>query len=167
MIPPARIYLDTNIFIALVEQDGLVPDLLRTLVEEKPDALEPYFATSELTFSEVVVKPYRDKAQQTIRSYDSMLISSAWLQLGPVDRSVLYHAAVLRADNKHLKLPDAIHIATAIGCGCTHLLTADQGIGPEYTLSHDQRGTPVEPTSLAILRPDEPTLTSLLQSLAA
>ncbi|WP_423228347.1 type II toxin-antitoxin system VapC family toxin [Rhizobium tumorigenes] len=167
MTRPARVYLDTNIFIALVEQEGLVPSLLRALIRSKPDTLKPYFATSELTFSELVVRPYRDRDERSIFTYNAMLVTSSWLEVGPVDRSVLRYAAILRADHKHLKLPDAIHISTAMGCGCSHLLTADLGIRSEYELSHDQHGTLIGPISTSVLRPDEPTLTSLLQSLAS
>jgi len=62
-------------------------------------------------------------------------------------------------------LPDAIHLSTAIGTGCTHILTDDRGIKDEYRLRYRQDGFAGETAPLTVIRPDEPTLTSLLQSL--
>lgn len=43
----------------------------------------------------------------------------------PISRSILIRAAAIRASTK-LKLPDAIHAATAITTGCTTFLTNDK-----------------------------------------
>ena len=53
-----------------------------------------------------------------------MLQPSASLQMLPVNRDVLVAAARLRAETS-IKLPDAIHAATAQITGCSYFLTND------------------------------------------
>nr|WP_306228935.1 PIN domain-containing protein [Aurantimonas sp. CSK15Z-1] len=43
----------------------------------------------------------------------------------PVDRTILRRSATMRAKLKN-KLADAIHIATAVETGCSHLLSEDR-----------------------------------------
>ncbi len=57
-----------------------------------------------------------------------------------------------------LKLPDAIHLATALGTGCSHILTDDRGIG---------RASLPADAQIEILRPDATTLDALIQELSA
>jgi predicted nucleic acid-binding protein len=59
--------------------------------------------------------------QQTYRSF---LTSTATFVVPPVSRDILEESAQLRAITK-LKLPDAIHLATALGHQCDSFLTND------------------------------------------
>jgi predicted nucleic acid-binding protein len=54
-----------------------------------------------------------------------MLTPSTWLAVVPIERSILIEAAKLRAQLK-LRLPDAIHIATAIATDCPTVLSNDR-----------------------------------------
>ena len=54
-----------------------------------------------------------------------MLTPSAWLSVLPVERTILIEAARLQAQLT-LRLPDAIHVATAVAAGCSTLLSNDR-----------------------------------------
>lgn len=163
----ARIYLDTNIFIFAFEEKDERSQLLSDLISLSSEREKPVLVTSELTLSEVLVRPYQDADDTLIDLYDGFITDSEWLDVLPVIRPTLWYAAVLRSQYKKLKLPDAIHLSTAIGADCTHFMTADEGLRSSYDLSHVRYGVTKNARPLAIIRPDEPTLTSLLQSLAA
>ncbi|ATN32468.1 hypothetical protein ACO34A_01410 [Rhizobium sp. ACO-34A] len=167
MKPISRIYLDTNIFITLIEKSDVTQRLLVDLLTKQPLGERPLFATSELTLSELLVKPYRQKDEMLMMQYDSLILSNEWLDVRSVDRGVLYYASVLRAQHNHLKLPDAIHLSSAIGQGCSHLLTNDLGIKDQYIVDHERHGVHGGPVSVSVIRPDEFTLTSLIESLPA
>jgi predicted nucleic acid-binding protein len=164
MTPYRQIYLDTNIFVMFKEtksREGFLLDLLFKFSASRRSS----FVTSALTFSELLVKPYRERDQDLIQTYSAWSRSTAWLTITPVSTDVLDVAALLRAERGRLKLPDAIHLATAIGMECSHFLTADMGLETVDNVVHPVLGD-VGAVPLSILRPDEPTLTSLLQSLA-
>ncbi len=164
MKPDARIYLDTDIFIHAIEETSPRSDLLLQLFS----AVRPgkqFLTTSELSLAELLVKPYEEQEEDLIEQYERILLTISWLEVLPVIQPMLYHAAVLRSRNKRLKLPDAIHISTAIGAGCSHFLTADGGIHDVHSVDlKDGFTRRAEP--LVIIRPDKATLTSILQGLA-
>lgn len=157
-----RIYLDTNVFIALFES-GQTTELLQELVDicQKNAADHRCLVTSELTYSELIVKPQRIGDALAVSGYDELIRTSKWLEVSPVDREILYYSALMRANFSHLKLPDAIHVATAVMSRCTSFLTADLGIKDRYEVLDG-----AEMIVLKVLRPDEPTLTSLIKSLS-
>ncbi|MDQ0420333.1 putative nucleic acid-binding protein [Peteryoungia aggregata LMG 23059] len=167
MIAVKRVYLDTNVFIMLSEKSHQLQRLLTNAIAAQPMGSPPVFATSELTLSELLVKPHQMGDDTLIEGYESLIQSSDLLDVRPVDHGVLYYAAVIRAQYGHLKLPDAIHVSSALGQGCSHFLTDDQGIKDRYDLVHTRYGSLAGSASLTILRPDEPTLTSLIESLSA
>jgi predicted nucleic acid-binding protein len=118
-----RIYLDTNIFIYALEGYPAFRAVLTALFEAL-DRGELTAVTSELTLAEVLVKPLLDHHAERQAAYLQALQPSASLQIIPVSREMLITAARLRADT-HLKLPDAIHVATAQLTGCDQFLTND------------------------------------------
>jgi predicted nucleic acid-binding protein len=162
-----RIYLDTNVFITAFEGRDKTAELLLQLFVRRGEAARSLFVTSELSLSELLVLPYRRIDHDLINRYETILAKSDWLDVTAVEMQILRHAAVLRAQYPALRLPDAIHLSTAIGSGCSHILTADQGIKGEYRLAQAHLDKITESNTLTIIRPDHPTLTSLLQSLAA
>ncbi|HPD30955.1 MAG TPA: PIN domain-containing protein [Phycisphaerae bacterium] len=84
-------------------------------------------ATSELTLAEVLVKPKQDKNAALVNEYCDFLEPSAALTLAPITQAILIEAAEIRAATG-LKLPDAIHVATALAMQCDTLLTNDRAI---------------------------------------
>jgi predicted nucleic acid-binding protein len=118
-----RIYLDTNIFIYALEGYPVFRAVLTTLFDAL-DRGELMAVTSELTLAEVLVKPLLDHHAERKAAYLQALQPSTSLQIISVSREVLIAAARLRAD-ANLKLPDAIHLATAQLTGCGEFLTND------------------------------------------
>jgi len=83
--------------------------------------------TSEITLAECLVKPFADKDIFAVETYMALLGEQPSLPVVPISRSILLSAAQLRAETK-LKLPDAIHVATAKWAECSAFVTNDQGI---------------------------------------
>lgn len=125
-ITGSRLYLDANIIIYAAEGPAALPPALRATLL-RVDSGELSAATSELTLAEVLVKPLRDRDAALADSYHRRLTSGPALSVVPVSRAVLSAAARIRADHISLKLPDAIHAATALLHGCTTYLTNDAG----------------------------------------
>lgn len=119
-----RVYLDTNVFIyALEGYADFVDDL--TELFASIDAGNIRAVTSELTLAEVLVRPLIDGNIERQTTYQQALQSSEVLEVVPVSRDVLIEAARLRAI-ANLRLPDAIHGATATLTGCETFLTNDR-----------------------------------------
>lgn len=120
-----RVYLDTNIFIYGIEGFALFEREVGALFEAIDDGdLEA--VTSELTLAEALVKPLEDGNTTYQQAYEETLQDRQYFHLMPVVRPVLMEAARLRASTS-LRLPDAIHAASAQETGCTTLVTNDTG----------------------------------------
>lgn len=83
-----------------------------------------FVVTSELTLAETLVGPIKANNLLIQQTYRSFLTTTAILEVAPVSRRILEAAAQLRATTK-LKLPDAIHLATALQYQCDSFLTND------------------------------------------
>ncbi len=116
-------YLDANFIIRFVES---VDDNLAS-VADRADAGIVNLITSELALAEVLVGPMRDGDARLVREYESLFADTAFLQVLPVDRQTLRRSADLRATLGN-KLPDAIHVATAVGAECQVFLSSDRRI---------------------------------------
>jgi predicted nucleic acid-binding protein len=158
-----RVYLDSNVFIRLFEgNDELAAGLARLFTIELRSDVAPPLATSELTLAELLVIPYRESNERLIEIYDRWTISNSYLEVGPIDRGVLWYAAVLRSQYRALKLPDAIHLSSAIGMKCSHFLTADAGFAQQYHLTHRRFGMTRGPVSIQIVRPEIASVEQLI-----
>ncbi len=124
----SRIYLDTNVWIYALEG---FESFSRPLAElfARIDEGELAAVTSELTLAEVLVKPFQSNRQELERIYLDNLQTSATLTVAPVSREVLMSAARLRAQYPPLKLPDAIHAATALAHDAHTFITNDARFG--------------------------------------
>src|SRR3972149_5254182 len=129
----SRLYVDANVYIRLFEGTDELSRVLSELFSIDRNS-EPYLATSELTLAEVLVLPTRRKDVQLISLYENWTIWNSYIEVGPIVRDVLRCAAILRASYLSLKLPDAIHLATALLMRCSHFLTADERLGGEYEM---------------------------------
>src|SRR5690349_8919862 len=135
-----RFYVDANVIIKLLEGSDELSNALSRLFVTEIEGARPRFATSELTLAEALVVPCRDGNDRLIDLYDNWMRGSPYIEVGPIDRSVLWYAAVLRSQYRHLKLRDAIHISTAIGMNCSHILSADERLRDKYELVHKRYG---------------------------
>jgi predicted nucleic acid-binding protein len=83
--------------------------------------------TSEFTLAQALVKPLEIDRQDIADPYVDLIQSSDHLIVIPIDRSVLVDAAHYRA-RLGIKLPDAIHVATAAAASCEVFLSNDRRI---------------------------------------
>lgn len=131
--PDTRVYLDTNIFIEIFEGRGRLSELLtQLLIAVENEDRRQRLVTSELALAELLVKPIALQRHDLIRIYDNWTTSNSYLEVVPVVRDVLSDAAALRASDRSLKLPDAIHLTTARGTHCRYFLTRDKRIKGQY-----------------------------------
>lgn len=118
-----RVYLDANALIGYAEDHPVFGPILEEVFKSLLDgSLE--LVTSELTVAEVLVAPLRDNNEGLVRTYEEIIQSRRNFRLVPVSLAILKQSAHLRAD-LGLKLPDAIHVATAISASCQILLSED------------------------------------------
>jgi predicted nucleic acid-binding protein len=118
-----RFYLDANVFIYAVEGNADVADPLLRLFDLFR-AGRGIGVTSELTLAEVL--PKTSNVQR--RNYLNMIVWSRIFDLRPVSRDILIETAEYRKIAGMPKLPDAIHVVTAIRAQCRTVLSADLGL---------------------------------------
>jgi predicted nucleic acid-binding protein len=139
-----KVYLDANIFIYTLE--GMEPwaDLLSDVFAGLTTG-ELSAVTSSLSLSECLVLPFKQNKNELVAVYREALLPSHYLTTAPIDDRVLISAANIRAQTG-LKLPDAIHAATALTQQCTAMLTNDPGFkrvpGIELFLLSDWTSSP-------------------------
>jgi predicted nucleic acid-binding protein len=113
----------------MVEDDEAVARSLGALFQRSVGG-RISIVTSELTLSELIVEPPRQAADDLLDTYRDLFNPGSGIEVGVVDRTILLAAAQIRADHRALKLPDAIHLATAERAACTHLLSGDRRLPP-------------------------------------
>lgn len=120
------VYLETNFFIKAVEGTPEVagpPKKLMDFLRARPGI----GVTSEITFAETLAPPKRPDALPLHikrRVYLDLLLWSGFITLIPVSRDLLVETADLRSMNR-MKLPDAIHLVSAIRTKCRYLVSGD------------------------------------------
>lgn len=122
---PPRVYLDTNVFVAAFEHVGAHSDhawwILEAIERQKIAG-----ATSELTLAEVLVNPLEEGNGELAASYEKIIMASPGFEVSSISRDILVGAANLRAGRKAIRLPDAIHIATAQSLSCQFFVSDDR-----------------------------------------
>ena len=131
----SKLYFDANVFIYAVEGSDDIAGRLRTLFGLLSRSVN-LAVTSELTLAEVL--PKADPIRR--RNYLHLILYSGLFDLYPVTRDVLIETADYRriagASNPNIsspngampKLPDAIHVVTAVRAGCTRMLSFDRAL---------------------------------------
>ena len=124
--PGNRFYLDTNLFIYAVEEIAPYAEQIRPLLQAA-DRGEIELVTSLLTLAETLVMPYRKKDDALAAVYWELFSSPPrGLFVAQLDLAILEQAARLRATLDSVRLPDAIHLATAEAEQCDFFLTNDK-----------------------------------------
>jgi predicted nucleic acid-binding protein len=153
---PPTVYVDANPFIYFIDGEEAVANRLRPffeLLRQKPGTA----MTSELTLAEVLAKARPDAR----RSYLNLIVWSKLFELQPITRDILIDTAEYRQVSQTtrpdgtkvtVKLPDAIHVVTAVRSRCRMFLSADTGLK-----------LPVEMT---VLEPNDAGFSTLMQALA-
>jgi predicted nucleic acid-binding protein len=137
----SRIFLDTNLFIYLLEDIGergaQVSRLLERIILRRDELV-----TSALTLGEVLVKPLLAGDLAWADRYEKLL-SGPGISVVPFDKGPARIYAHLRRD-KTLKPPDAIQLACAGAARCDLFLTNDNRLskkivpGIQFIASLDQ-----------------------------
>ncbi|MBR8840517.1 MAG: PIN domain-containing protein [Stigonema ocellatum SAG 48.90 = DSM 106950] len=119
-----KVYLDTNIWIYALEG---YPEFIQDLTQLFQNITQGNLSavTSELSLAEVLVKPFQNQNLIQQQTYKKLISNSQSLSVIPVSRNILIEAARLRA-SINIKLPDAIHAATAMLTQCSTFITNDQ-----------------------------------------
>jgi predicted nucleic acid-binding protein len=126
--PSSLIYLDTNVFIKAVEGLDEAASPAKVLINALRHRRSGIAATSEITFAEVLAPPKRPDAlplHMKRRAYLDLLLWSGFIALVPVNRDILIETAALRAMGR-FKLPDAVHLVSAIRVRCRFFVSADR-----------------------------------------
>ncbi|HVA90439.1 MAG TPA: PIN domain-containing protein [Chloroflexota bacterium] len=133
------LYLDTNCIIYSVERTAPYADILLPLWQDASIG-SIRLVTSSLTLLEVIVGPLRAGDELLEVGYRRLLQQTTDPRLISITDVILEKAARIRATLR-LRTPDAIHAATALSEGCTHLLTNDatfrRVLGLTVTLLND------------------------------
>lgn len=127
-----RVYLDSNVFIYAMESYAEYEAELRALFGAI-ERVELPASTSQLTLAEVLVKPFQVGDRDKEVNYRRVVRTRAGLGVVPVGKAVLIEAARQRAATG-LRLPDAIHVATARLDKCGAFLTNDRRIRSDESL---------------------------------
>jgi predicted nucleic acid-binding protein len=124
------VYLDANVFIAAIEGNQSDARTLLWQLFAAGESRRAVLVTSELTLAEVL-----PKADTPIRrAYMDLIVRSGSFDLRSVSRQILvetaaYRRASIRKDpdgrESMVKLPDAIHVVTAIHSQCRKVLSDD------------------------------------------
>lgn len=162
---PIKIYFDANVFISTIERrfsqeicDGL------TGLMTRPARKSQFVVTSELTFSEVLVRPMREDDGDLVAIYENIIVDGPVLSVGPINRELLFHASRLRAHYISLKLPDAIHLSTALNLGCDYFLTSDLRVEGSYELREAGPDLLRKSKQLNVVRPTLDVVKHLLET---
>jgi predicted nucleic acid-binding protein len=125
-----RLYVDANAFIYVIEGEEALAKPIQNLfflLKDRPGVA----ITSELTIAEVLPKARMREQRQ---AYLDLIVWSGVCKLQPISRDILYdtvdyrRTAITKSADGHEvmpRLPDAIHIVTAIQSRCSHLLSGD------------------------------------------
>jgi len=120
------VYLDANVVVYAVGGFPSYAEPIKRLLQAMDEAAI-VGVTSELPLAEGLAKPKQQANKDLEEAYLRFLKPSSAPRVVPVSRTILVAAAEIRATNA-LKLPAAIHIATASTAGCSTLLTNDRSL---------------------------------------
>lgn len=119
----SRVFLDSNLFIYLLE-DTKGPRGVRAFeIFEALSQRGDTVMTSTLTLGEVLVKPTRD-GDRTLAAKYKALMQEPEVKVLAFDRAAGEIFALIRQD-RSVKAPDVIQLATAAAAGCDLFITND------------------------------------------
>ncbi len=119
----SRIYVDTNIFIYLIEGN---PERTRSVIEIFQDIVnaDAIVVTSEITIAECFYGASKQQNLAAITAYEA-LFSSTDIEIIPLDGALAKRAAISGAE-LNLKLIDCLHYICALEEGCDFFFTSDR-----------------------------------------
>ncbi len=121
-----HVYLDTNLFIYALEYSEPHTEKVMAVFSRIHETWA-IAVTSQLALAECLVKPFLAEDPSSVKLYKQAIKSSTFLDVIDINLPILLIAAQNKAHYKN-KLPDAIHLATAIESGCRVFITNDKRI---------------------------------------
>jgi predicted nucleic acid-binding protein len=118
----SKVFLDTNIFIYLIEDRGTNGKKAVELLERMTERRDSVF-TSTLTLGEVLTLPLQKKDHALADKYERILTSPG-VHLLDFDRVAARIYAGVRQD-KGIKAPDAMQLSIAAAAQCDLFVTND------------------------------------------
>ena len=116
-------YLDANVFVYALEGEPALRALALSVLDAV-DTGEVVACTGEITLAEVLVAPYRQGNAGLAAAYETLLGPRSPVDVFPTTAQTWRDAARLRSQTA-LRLPDAVHLATALQAGADVFLTHD------------------------------------------
>lgn len=123
------VYVDSNALIAIVEAGNLMHDFVECVADGAITLV-----TSELTLTEVLVKPMRDANADLAQTYERVLGDADFIRTEAIRLPLLRDTARIRAETGN-KIADAIHVATAVASGSAFIVSSDQRLRTPPTLA--------------------------------
>jgi predicted nucleic acid-binding protein len=118
-----KVYFDTNCIIYLLERnpawEALVVARIATL-----RAAGDELAVGDLSRAECLIGPFKNGDAGLVARYRAFFADPDVISL-PITVPIFERAAQMRAKYGSLKLPDALHLATALEHGCGSFVTGD------------------------------------------
>ena len=120
----SRIFFDTHLFLYLVaehpQRGPRVQQLLSRMIERRDELL-----TSTLTIGEILFQPTSVARPDLVEHYQQM-IDSIGMVLIPFDRACARLYAQIRSNDRTIKGPDAIQLASAAQAKSDLFITNDE-----------------------------------------
>ena len=129
-----RVYVDANAIIYFAEMHPTFGEPMRAGFQMARQG-EATLVTSELPLAEVLVLPIKANRQDLVAAYTGLISHRDSFEVISVSRSILVESANRRA-SAGIKLPDAIHVATAIIANCRIFISEDRNIRTPQRLEH-------------------------------
>jgi predicted nucleic acid-binding protein len=122
----SRVYFDVNPIIYFIEQNTQFAEAVIPVFEMIGDGSILAF-TSELSLTEILIKPIRDNLNQVIQAHKELLLDPELFTLiSPIQDTFLLAAEL--GGKLSMRTPAAIHMACAIESKCKYFITNDKGI---------------------------------------
>jgi predicted nucleic acid-binding protein len=125
----SKVFLDSNLFIYQLEDLGPRGNRANVIFERLSVRKDTVF-TSTLTLGEVLVKPIRTGNRALEAKYRDLLREPE-VRVLAFDRAAGEIFARIRQD-RAIKAPDAIQLATAASAGCDLFITNDDRLSQAY-----------------------------------
>ena len=122
----SRVYFDVNPIIYFIEQNTQFSEAVMPVFEMIGNGSIIAF-TSELSLTEILIKPIRNNFNQIIQAHKELLLDPELFTLiSPIQDTFLLAAEL--GGKLSMRTPDAIHMACAIESKCKYFITNDKGI---------------------------------------
>lgn len=118
--------VDSSVFIYTFEQHPQYEPFCRVLFKRLDEGVLE-LATSVVSISEVLVRPFERRDAEVIALYDQVFSQLPHLKIAPIDYHTAKLAAHLRAAY-HILLPDAYQLAAALSGKATLFVTNDRAL---------------------------------------